>query len=108
MKARLSIIFAFALCFMGASGFVNAAEKGKSGEELFKANCAACHPSGGNVINPHKTLFKKDLAANKVMTPADIVKVMRNPGPGMTRFDKKAIPDADAKKIADYIVSTFK
>ncbi len=30
------------------------------------------------------------------------------PGPGMTKFDKKTIPNRDAKAIADYIVKTFK
>jgi cytochrome c6 len=33
---------------------------------------------------------------------------MRNPGPGMTKFDKKTISDKEARAIADYILKTFK
>jgi cytochrome c6 len=32
---------------------------------------------------------------------------MRNPGPGMTKFDKSMLPDKDAKKIAEYEIKTF-
>ena len=27
-----------------------------TGEELFKQHCAACHPDGGNIVNPKETL----------------------------------------------------
>ncbi|MBP2679434.1 MAG: cytochrome c, class, partial [Deltaproteobacteria bacterium] len=37
-----------------------------------------------------------------------IVGKMRNPGPGMTRFDTKTISDKDAKEIAQYILKAFK
>lgn len=80
----------------------------KSGETLFMENCSPCHPDGGNIINPQKTLMKKDREANKIKTPADIIKIMRNPGPGMTKFDEKTISNADAKKIAGHILRTFK
>ena len=87
------------------------------GKQLFIHNCSPCHPDGGNIINPQKTLRKKDLDANKITTADDIVKRMRNPGPfpdhpqdwaGMRMFDQKAISDQDAHKIADYILKTFK
>ena len=77
------------------------------GEALFKQHCSPCHPDGGNVINPQKTLHKKDREANGVKTAADIVGKMRNPGPGMTKFDEQTIPDADAKEIAEYVLRTF-
>jgi cytochrome c6 len=81
--------------------------KGKSGEELFKENCSMCHPNGGNIINPRFTLHRKDREAHGVMKAEDIIGRMRNPGPGMTRFDKKTIPDKDARKIAEFILKTF-
>jgi len=65
-------------------------------------------PKGGNIINPAKTLDKKVLTANGIREPADIVGKMRYPGPAMTRFDEKAIPDGTAKAIAEYILKTFK
>jgi len=79
----------------------------KSGESLFAANCQVCHPGGGNIINPAKTLHQKDRHAHNVNTADDIVKIMRNPGPGMTKFDEKAISDKDAHTIAAYVIKTF-
>lgn len=32
-----------------------------NGEAIFKANCAACHVGGKNLVNPTKTLKKEDL-----------------------------------------------
>jgi cytochrome c6 len=82
--------------------------KGDQGEALFKQHCAVCHPDGGNIINPQKTLHKKDLEANNIKKPRDIINKMRNPGSGMTKFDEKSIPGTDAKIIAEYILKTFK
>jgi len=91
--------------FAGSGGLTYAA--GKSGEALFKEHCAVCHPDGGNIVNPKKTLHKKDLAANNIKSDGDIVKLMRNPGPGMSKFDVKTISDADAKEISKYIMKTY-
>lgn len=79
----------------------------KSGGALFKEHCALCHPGGGNIVNPQKTLHKKDREAHNVLKESDIIHLMRNPGPGMTKFGPSAIPDHEAKKIAEYILKTF-
>ena len=71
-------------------------------------NCVVCHANGGNIINPAKPINKKTLEANGIRKPADIVRQMRNPGPGMTRFDEKTISDKEGKAIAEYILRTFK
>lgn len=79
----------------------------KSGEELFKQHCAVCHPDGGNIINPKKTLLRENREANGIKTAEDIIKNMRNPGPGMTKFDETMLPEQDARAIADYVMKTF-
>jgi cytochrome c6 len=84
------------------------AESASPGEMLFGKYCAACHADGGNVIAPAKTLQRKILELNGIKKPADIVEKMRNPGPGMTRFDEKTISDKEARAIAEYILKTFK
>ncbi len=87
------------------------------GELLFKEHCSVCHPGGGNIINPLKTLHKKDLDANNIKTAEDVVKKMRNPGPipthpqewaGMKIFDRKKMSDENALQRAEYILKTFK
>jgi cytochrome c6 len=109
MKKKCLVVPAvviFLISFAGACYAEKAKEK--SGEELFKQHCAVCHPDGGNIIDPKDTLHKKDLKAHRITKPADIVKIMRNPGTGMTKFDNKIIPDKDAQKIAGYILKTFR
>ena len=81
---------------------------GESGAVLFARNCATCHPDGRNVINPSKTLQRLTLTANGITTPEEIVSRMRNPGPGMKRFDRAELSDDDARKIAEYILATFR
>ena len=78
------------------------------GEALFLQHCAMCHPDGGNVFYPHKSLQKGVLAANGITTPEGIVARMRNPGPRMKRFDKSELDDREAGKIAAYILEAFR
>jgi cytochrome c6 len=84
------------------------ASMAKSGEELFKQMCASCHLDGGNTVNPKKTLHRQTLAANNITKPEDIVKIMRNPEAGMTKFDEATLPEKDAVAIAEYVLNTFK
>lgn len=72
-----------------------------SGEEVFKAKCASCHPDGGNIIKPKETL-------KGIKDPKKIISKIRKGGGGMTAFDAKTVSDADAKAVADYIIKTFK
>jgi len=90
-----------------ASSGSSALADGKSGESLFKEHCSLCHPDGGNIVNPKKTLHKKDLEANNIKSKDNIVRIMRKPGPGMTIFDENTVPDKSAKEIAGYILKTF-
>ncbi len=84
-----------------------AAETVSAGEEMFMLHCVACHRDGGNIVNPQKTLHKHVREQNGIKTADDIIKIMRNPGPGMSTFNKTYVPDKDAKAIADYILKTF-
>lgn len=112
---RLSfLVVSFVLFLISLEGSSASAET--EGEFLFKEHCSVCHPDGGNVVNPLKTLHKKDLDANNIKTAEDIVKKMRNPGPvpthpqewsGMKIFDRKKISDEQALQIAEFILKTF-
>ncbi|TSK05151.1 MAG: cytochrome C [Geobacter sp.] len=83
--------------------------KGKlDAKSEFEKHCASCHPGGGNIINQTKPLGKSALAKNGIINWKSIVAKMRNPGPGMTKFEKKSISDKEARAIAEYILKTFK
>ena len=108
MKRMTVLLVSVLMVFcVGTIVFAEKASK-DTGEAEFKKHCAVCHPEGGNIVNPKKTLHKKDLDANKIKTPADIIKTMRNPGQGMNKFDEKTVPDTDAKAVAEYILKKFK
>ncbi len=104
------------ICLVSVSLFAGDVPGQTSGETLFKEHCASCHPEGGNILNPKKTLHREDREANNIRTADDVIKKMRNPGPypthpqdwaGMRMFDQKTISDDNARKIADYILKTF-
>jgi cytochrome c6 len=101
-------VAATVLCLFVTFGIAGKAVGATPGEAGFKQHCSVCHPDGGNIINPQKTLHKKALDASKIKSAEDIVKIMRTPPPGMTPFDANTVPDKEAKEIADYILSTFK
>ena len=107
-KSLIATVTLLALCALAAGSFAET-KKGEKidGAKEFKEHCAVCHPDGGNVVNPKKTLKKADREANGIKSTKDIIKNMRNPGPGMTKFDKKTISDKDAKAIAEYVLKTF-
>ena len=108
MKTAWTVIVCAAACLLAFTANAADEKKGTPGEALFKQHCTMCHPDGGNIINPKKTLHAKDLKANNIKSAGDIVKKMRDPGPGMTKFDEKTLPEKDAKAIADYVLKTFK
>jgi len=87
---------------------VTAGAKAINGEAGFKEHCSSCHADGGNIIKADRTLSRKDREKHGIKTANDIVKLMRKPGEGMTTFDKKTVPDKEARAIADYNMKTFK
>ena len=107
MKKSLVTATLFAVGAFALSAQADTAGKIDAKAE-FDKHCAVCHPSGGNIINKAKPLTKGALAANGIRSWKDIVAKIRNPGPGMTKFDKNAISDKEAKAIAEYTLKTFK
>jgi len=109
MKGILSAVsLVLFLAMPVAAVFAGEVAPAKSGEELFKKHCAVCHPGGGNIMNSKKPINSKALEVRNIKKSDDILKVLRNPTPPMVKFNEKALPDEDAKAIADYIFDAFK
>ena len=114
MRDRIVAIAVLALSAGGLAACkesVNKAEPPRAtrrGEQLFRERCAPCHPDGGNRKNPRKTLHAGVLADHGISEPADIVQVMRSPGPGMPSYSEAIIGDEDAKLIAEYVLASFR
>jgi cytochrome c6 len=97
------------VCLSATTGFCDTKKGAKiDGRKEFAKHCAVCHPDGGNVVNAQKSLKVKTLSANGVKSAKDIIGKIRNPGPGMTRFDEKTISNKEAAAIAEYIMKAFR
>ncbi len=97
------------VCLFASTGLCDVKKGEKiNGKKEFEKHCAVCHPNGGNTINAQKPLTGKALKANGIKSAKDIIGKMRNPGPGMTKFDEKTISNKEAKAIADYVMKAFK
>ena len=107
MKKVLAVLAITALALSAGAALGDAKEGKIDGKTEFAAHCAACHKDGGNMVNPQKTLHRADREANGIKGAKDVVKLMRNPGPGMTKFDKNTMSDAEAKAIAEYVIKTW-
>jgi len=109
MKKLAVVAMAGLFAVSVATAFADTPKGAKiDGKAEFMEHCNACHANGGNIINPKKTLKKADLEKNGIKKPGDILKIVRNPGPGMTKFDTKTLSDKEALAVAEYIMKTFK
>jgi cytochrome c6 len=109
MKKLAVLVMAGIFVVSAAAASADTAKGGKiDGKKEFMEHCNVCHPNGGNIVNPKKTLGKADLEKSGIKRPEDIVKTVRNPGPGMTKFDAKTLSDKEAMAVAEYIMKTFK
>ena len=106
MRHILSIALVALIGLMMPS-FAMAADVGH-GEQIFSANCAACHMGGGNVVNGQRTLKQDDLKAyltdyNEGHESA-IVYQVTNGKNGMPAFGGKLGSD-DISDVAAYVES---
>jgi cytochrome c6 len=101
MKKISAVVVLLALAAFASTAVAAEPAKGDKGEAVFKEKCMACHPDGGNIMNPKATL-------KGIKDPKKIVEKIRKGGGGMTAFDAKTISAADAKAVSEYIIKTFK
>ena len=76
----------------------------EAGEQIFSANCSACHIGGNNAIMPDKTL-KKDVLEDNGMNSIDaIMTQVKNGKNAMPAFGGK-LADEDINNVAGYVLS---
>jgi mono/diheme cytochrome c family protein len=72
-----------------------------SGGDIFKNNCAACHASGGNIVDPKKPLKGSKKLANKEM----FKDLLSKPAGAMPAFPKIVEDDPSLSALYDYCKS---
>jgi mono/diheme cytochrome c family protein len=81
-----------------------------AGAKIFRSNCSACHPQGGNIINPKLPL----LGASQLDSPETFLAFVRRPvRPDGSRgkmppFPSTRISDQQVRDLYEYIVNVFK
>lgn len=80
-----------------------------AGQKLFDANCASCHPQGGNVVVPNLPVTGAPQLASRTTFIAWLRDPKRpNGSPGMMpAFPPASITDAQAEDLRQYIVNVL-
>jgi cytochrome c6 len=78
-----------------------------AGEQIFNANCAACHAGGQNVIMPEKTLEKEALDQYLAggRSEKSIMTQVTNGKNAMPAFGGR-LSDEDIADVAAYVIAT--
>ena len=101
MKKTLLIFFYFLPLLLGQKPIL--AFDIENGEQLFLANCSACHAGGRNVIVPEKTLQSDVLNANGMKSVDAITYQVTNGKNSMPAFGGR-LEDENIKDIANYVI----
>nr|YP_010337526.1 cytochrome c553 [Dixoniella grisea]UNJ17111.1 cytochrome c553 [Dixoniella grisea] len=100
MKLKSYIIFV--LTILATINIAIAADI-EHGEQIFTANCSACHAGGNNVIMPEKTLKKDALEANSMNSVNAIKYQVTNGKNAMPAFGGR-LSDTDIEDVANYVL----
>lgn len=76
----------------------------QAGEQIFSANCSACHAGGNNAIMPEKTLKKDILELNNMNSVSAITTQVKNGKNAMPAFGGR-LADEDIDNVANYVLS---
>ncbi|MBW4696659.1 MAG: c-type cytochrome [Aphanocapsa lilacina HA4352-LM1] len=74
-----------------------------AGEKIFKANCAACHAGGNNIVEPEKTLKKEALARFGMDSQAAIIKQVTGGKSAMPAFGGELSAE-EIRQVAYYVL----
>ena len=76
----------------------------QAGEQIFSANCSACHAGGNNAIMPAKTLQKDALEEYGMNSITAITTQVKNGKNAMPAFGGK-LAEEDIDNVANYVLS---
>jgi len=76
----------------------------QAGEQSYRKNCSACHPNGGNTIDPDVPV-KGSL---KLKDFDSFLSWIRNPNPGMPPYPESRISEEESRELYEYVAHEFK
>nr|YP_009968320.1 cytochrome c6 [Cyanidiococcus yangmingshanensis]QMX77421.1 cytochrome c6 [Cyanidiococcus yangmingshanensis]UNJ16036.1 cytochrome c553 [Cyanidioschyzonaceae sp. 3]WDB00472.1 cytochrome c553 [Cyanidiococcus yangmingshanensis] len=99
---KILLALCLSLCLSGQAFAADLAH----GEQIFSANCAACHAGGNNVIMPEKTLKLDALEANQMNNVEAIKNQVQQGKNAMPAFSR--LSDNDIEDVANYVLAQAK
>ncbi|VEP11646.1 Cytochrome c6-like [Hyella patelloides LEGE 07179] len=73
------------------------------GEQIFTANCAGCHPKGGNIIRRGKNLKARALKRNQLDSQDAIVSLVTN-GKGIMSAYGDRLTAEEIAAVSNYVL----
>ena len=102
MKFLSTFLIVLNIIFLSAQ-FVFAANL-EEGEQIFTANCSACHAGGNNAIMPEKTLKKDALESNSMDSIEAITNQVKNGKNAKPAFGGR-LADEEIDNVANYVLN---
>ena len=100
-----NFFFGFFIACLTLISFITPANADiNNGEQIFTANCSACHAGGNNVIMPEKTLRKEALEENKMNSIKAITYQVTNGKNAMPAFGGR-LADNEIEDVANFVLS---
>ena len=102
-----NFFFGFFIACLALISFQNPAQAVidlNNGENVFTANCSACHAGGNNVIMPEKTLKKDKLSDNQMNSVSAITYQVTNGKNAMPAFGGR-LTESDIEDVANFVLS---
>jgi uncharacterized membrane protein len=69
------------------------------GEKIFIENCRACHPKGGNVIDPKHPI----IGSSRMSSLPSFTAWLRHPAPAMPAFPEKRLSSGQVRELYDFL-----
>jgi mono/diheme cytochrome c family protein len=89
--------------YQGNQGSQQQYRQQTGGAGLFAANCASCHPSGGNVVVPNLPLR----GAPQLSSYSSFRAIVRQGRGSMPAFPASSLSDSQLRRLYRYVRSTF-
>ncbi|HHP7230411.1 MAG TPA: c-type cytochrome [Xenococcaceae cyanobacterium] len=74
-----------------------------SGAAIFQANCAGCHPQGGNIIRRGKTLKTKALKRNNLDTIEAVISLVTQGKNNMPAYEAR-LSEPEIEAVSYYVL----
>jgi len=74
-----------------------------AGQQIYAVSCTACHPGGGNALQPDKPIVRAPLLASQQV----FLFWLRHPATPMPAFPETAMSEKQVQELYDYVINVI-